>query len=151
MFFATTFLLSFPPSLHTRWIFALSKKEKNRIVHHIQTVLWVRLHIHLGIHKKHEKVMGKKYAWPWKKEKKHITKIWCGRRKNVMCVCVCVCAEKERGFMDMDVSTLNFEMRINFVFTAVFVWHLVQKSVDVGPADDAVGFEAAGSAKWFTG
>lgn len=72
--------------------------------------------------------------------------------KNVLYLApVILCAWKDGGCMDMDVSTLNFEMRNNFVFTTVFVRHLVQKSVDVGTTDDAVGFEATGSAERFGG
>lgn len=71
---------------------------------------------------------------------------------KVLCLApVIVCAWKEGGCMHMDVSTLNFEMRNNFVFTTVFVRHLVQKSVDVRAADDAVGFEATSSFERFGG
>lgn len=78
---------------------------------------------------------------------------WDGGREGKMCCLapVIVSAWKDGGCMDMDVSTLNFEMRNNFVFTTVFVRHLVQKSVDVGTTDDAVGFEATSSAERFGG
>lgn len=66
---------------------------------------------------------------------------------NVLCLVLGMRGE----CMNMDVSALNFEMRNKFVFTTVFVRHLVQKSVNVGAADDAVGFEATSSVERFGG